>query len=148
MFLLKVRLLDHPLRINVRATLLDQRDLDMSFLADSSKLWFSIWPAFKTRSPSGALLPLFGGGSPYYSRQRKNGYPYSNLSAGGPRKAQTSGMGIPKKRKPPISFDLHGFWRASCDWECGVFVDGKLLGEHRGAYEPFSFELPTGAAWV
>ena len=38
-------------------------------------------------SPSSALLPFYGGGSPYTQkkRQQKKGHPYSNLSAGGPR---------------------------------------------------------------
>ena len=36
-----------------------------------------------SRFPSSALLPFFGGGFPH-NRPQKRGYPYSNLSTGGP----------------------------------------------------------------
>ena len=34
-----------------------------------------------------------------------------------------------------------------CDWECAVYVDGQLLGSHRGAYDPVTLELPRQAEW-
>ena len=40
----------------------------------------------KTRFPSSALLPFFGGGFPLKYTTEKSWYPYSNLSSGGPRR--------------------------------------------------------------
>ena len=45
------------------------------------------------RFPRGARLPPFGEGSPTRIDYRKKGYPYSNLSTGGPRRAE---VGLPR----------------------------------------------------
>ena len=46
----------------------------------------SVWEQliFLPRSPSSALYPFVGEGSPTKIDYRKNGHPYSNLSTGGP----------------------------------------------------------------
>ena len=31
------------------------------------------------------------------------------------------------------------------DWEATVYIDGKHMGEHRGGYDAFSFEIPVAA---
>ena len=51
-------------------------------------------------SPSSALLPVFGVGFPYSRRLQKKGYPYSNLSTGGPSQRQ----------KKLLSGDMTGLW--------------------------------------
>ncbi|MCH7918373.1 MAG: chitobiase/beta-hexosaminidase C-terminal domain-containing protein [Planctomycetes bacterium] len=47
------------------------------------------------------------------------------------------------------SFTIASSWRkkrvllhfGAVDWECRVWVNGELLGTHRGGYDPFSFEV-------
>ena len=48
----------------------------------------------RARSPSSALLPFFGEGSPTKVACRKQRYPHSNLSTGGPRGLDGQGSGL------------------------------------------------------
>ncbi len=52
------------------------------------------------------------------------------------------------------TFEVPGSWRSSrvklnfgaVDWQASVWLNGVLLGEHRGGYTPFSFELSDALA--
>jgi hypothetical protein len=35
----------------------------------------------------------------------------------------------------------------ACDWLTRGWLDGEALGEHRGGYTPFEFELTSGVKW-
>jgi beta-galactosidase/beta-glucuronidase len=72
--------------------------------------------------------------------------------------AALSGVGKPVTPDQALwyrtTFDLPADWRASrirlnfgaVDWQTTVWVNGVLLGEHRGGYTPFSFDLTEALA--
>eukprot|EP00435_Cladocopium_sp_Y103_P003659 s577_g1.t1 len=71
-------------------------------------------------------------------------FPVESHQGGWLRVSEFELLWLRRRLQPPA-------WRRAllhldgCDWECSVFVNGRLLGVHRGAYDPFSLELPMGA---
>ena len=68
---------------------------------------------------------------------------------------ESSLSGVGKRVKPTDSIwyrtivDVPSKWRTgdlllhfgAVDWECNVFVNGKFVGDHKGGYDPFSFNI-------
>ncbi|CAE8710085.1 unnamed protein product [Polarella glacialis] len=71
-------------------------------------------------------------------------YPVESYRGGlGRRVSEREALWLRKEAEIPVNWRRTLLRVDACDWECSIYIEDRLVGTHRGGYDPFAFDITS-----